>query len=284
MYLLFVDESGTHPGQHPFVLGGIAIHENDAATLQKRIDDVVVKNLGRIPPNLDEYEIHASEMRNAKKPKIDKGQKTSIWANVPRSTRTAILEEAYEAVANFSPADRDLPAVLFGVAVERNFHPDWSPFERERWAYEVLLGKFDVMLKSLRNNKRLPNRGLVIHDRRVVAERDIQTWVAEWRVTAERIGQLQNLADVPLFGDSRATRLLQIADLVSYAVFRNYNRQSPSSHYFSMIWDSFHKERTTTHGCVHFTPSFGQGACTCAPCAERLLAESTKRARSPRAR
>lgn len=31
MYLLFVDESGTHPGPHPFVLGGVAIHEDDAA-------------------------------------------------------------------------------------------------------------------------------------------------------------------------------------------------------------------------------------------------------------
>lgn len=271
-----MDESGTHPGPHPFVLGGVAIHEDDATRMQKLIDGIVVKHLGRIPPNLDEYEIHASEMRNAKKPKIDSGQKSSIWANVPRSVRLAILEEAYSAIAGFVPSDEHLPTVLFGVAVERDFRSTWSPFERERWAYEVLLSKFDVMLKTLRNQRGLPNRGLVIHDRRVVAERDIQSWVAAWRVTAERIGQLQNLADVPLFGDSRATRLLQVADLVSYAVFRNYNRQSPSDHEFTTLWGAFHSEGSTTHGCVHFTPSFGQGECQCLPCTQRLLAESGK--------
>lgn len=46
MYLLFVDESGTHPGPHPFILGGIAIHEDDAARLQKELDQVVIEALG----------------------------------------------------------------------------------------------------------------------------------------------------------------------------------------------------------------------------------------------
>jgi hypothetical protein len=67
MYLLFVDESGTHGGCHAFVLGGVAIHEDDAHRLQKSLDDLVISELGRVPPNLDEYELHAAEMRNAKK-------------------------------------------------------------------------------------------------------------------------------------------------------------------------------------------------------------------------
>jgi hypothetical protein len=272
MYLLFVDESGTHPGPHPFVLGGIAVHEDDAARLQKELDELVIARLGRVPPNLDEYEIHASEMRNAKKPS-EALKRTSIWANVPRATRLAIIDDVYSKLVDFKPASSHLPVVLFGVAVERNFHSQWSPIERERWAYEVLLSKFDVMLKTLKGRGK-PNRGLVVHDRRVVAERDIQSWVASWRSTAERIGQLRNLADVPLFGDSRATRLLQAADLVSYAVFRRYNRAAPSSAAFEAIWPSFHSEGEVVHGAVHYTPGFGQGSCDCAPCAQRLLAEA----------
>ena len=198
MYLLFVDESGTHPGPHPFVLGGLAIHEDDASRLQNALDDVVVSVLGRIPSNLDEYEIHASELRNARKPRADSSKQPSLWANVPRAQRLELLKRAYEALAQFQPANPALPLVLFGIAVERNFRADWTPVERERWAYEVLLGKFDVMLKTLRNKRRLPNRGLVIHDRRVVAEHDIQNWVASWRVAAETIGQLRNLEPDPL--------------------------------------------------------------------------------------
>lgn len=275
MYLLFVDESGTHPGPHPFVLGGLAIHEDDAASLQKDLDEVVIRHLGRVPTNLDEYEIHAAELRNARRSRSE-AQRGSIWANVDRSLRLALLHDAYQAIVSFHPNDARQPPALFGVAVERNFHSDWSVQERERWAYEVLLGKFDTMLRMSRTQRQMPNRGLVIHDRRVVAERDIQGWAAAWRSTAERIGQLKNLADVPLFGDSRATRLLQAADLVSYAVFRRYNRQSPNSVAFDLIWDSFHQESEVMHGIVHYTPSFGQGECDCRPCKQRLLAESTR--------
>lgn len=35
MYLLFADESGTHGGSHAFVVGGIAIHEQDAQTCRE---------------------------------------------------------------------------------------------------------------------------------------------------------------------------------------------------------------------------------------------------------
>lgn len=285
MYLLFVDESGTHPGPHPFVLGAMAIHEDDAAQLQKQLDQIVIEKLGRVPPNLDEYEVHASEMRNAKKPKVGASpQKQSIWANVDRSVRLSILDAVYAKLTAFTPSNPNLPTVLFGVAVERDFHADWSPVERERWAYEVLLGKFDVMLKMLRVQRKLPNRGLVIHDRRVVAERDIQGWTAAWRSTAERIGQLRNLADVPLFGDSRATRLLQVADVVSYAVFRRYNRQALNSDYFDAIWPAFHTEADVVHGAVHYTPSYGDGSCDCEPCKHRLLTEAAKSARPKRPR
>ncbi|MFT4135465.1 DUF3800 domain-containing protein [Microbacterium sp.] len=277
MYLLFVDESGTHGGSHPFVLGGVAVHEDDAAQLQKELDQIVIDQLGRVPPNLDEYEVHASEMRNARKPKTNDPQKrVSIWVNVDRSVRLAILTAVYKHLVEFTPRNPHLPVVLFGVAVERNFHPGWSPIERERWAYEVLLGKFDVMLKGLRTRKSLPNRGLVIHDRRVVAERDIQVWTAQWRSTAERIGQLRNLADVPLFGDSRATRLLQAADVVSYAVFRRYNRGAMSSEYFDIVWPAFHSEGDVVHGVVHYTPEYGTGSCDCEPCDQRLRAEAAK--------
>lgn len=70
-----------------------------------------------------------------------------------------------------------MPHALFGIVVDRRFRPDWNNIERERFAYEVLLNKFDVMLKRRRVKDNLPNRGLVIHDRRVVAERQVYRWL-----------------------------------------------------------------------------------------------------------
>lgn len=274
MYLLFVDESGTHGGSHAFVLGGLAIHEDDASRLQQALDTLVVDHLQRVPPNLDEYELHAAEMRNAKKPLANKPGPVSVWARGPRQTRLALLEDAYRLVVSFRCANRKLPPALFGVVVDAHFRSDWNAIEKEQFAYEVLLYKFDVMLKTLRTRDELPNRGLVIHDRRVIAERDIQSWTSEWRATAGKVGQLRNLADVPLFSDSRATRLLQIADLVSYALFRRCRPGAEDAAYFKILWPLFHAEAGAVHGCVHYSPSYGQGSCSCEPCAARLEAES----------
>ncbi|HEY0617718.1 MAG TPA: DUF3800 domain-containing protein [Kribbella sp.] len=274
MYLLFVDESGTHGGSHAFVLGGLAIHEDDASRLQQALDTLVIEHLDRVPPNLDEYELHAAEMRNAKKPAANKQGPVSVWARVPRQTRLAILEDAYKKVASFQCTNRKLPPALFGVVVDAHFRSDWDAIEKEQFAYEVLLNKFDVMLKTLRTREELPNRGLVIHDRRVIAERDIQTWTSEWRATAGKVGQLRNLADVPLFSDSRATRLLQVADLVSYALFRRYRPGAEDGAYFDILWPLFHADGGAIHGCVHYSPSYGQGSCSCEPCSARLATES----------
>lgn len=280
MYLLFVDESGTHAGTHPFVLGGLAVHEDDTVKMQKELDQLVVDHLAVIPPNLDEFEIHAGEMRNAKKA-LKAGQRPSIWAGYDRSLRLSLLEAAYDLVHNFTPSDPRLPHALFGVVIDSKFRPDWKSVERERFAYEVLLNKFDVMLKRRRVKENLPNRGLVIHDRRVVAERDIQQWTAEWRIAAGTVGQIRNLADVPLFTDSRATRLLQVADIVSYALYRRYNANTMDSAYLDRVWPIFDTVDGVVHGCVHYTPSFGSGACECVPCRDRLLAEAKKQVVRP---
>lgn len=278
MYLLFVDESGTHGGSPAFVLGGAAIHEDDAQVLQEQLDHLVIRHLSRTPPNLDEYELHAGEMRNAKKPAAatQASAKSSIWATLPRAMRLALLNDAYALVANYQSVDSRLPLVLFGVAVDARFRTAESAADREKFAYEVLLNKFDVMLKNSRVVRGRPNRGLVIHDRRVVVERDIQSWTAQWRTVAGNVGQLRNLADVPLFADSRATRLLQVADLVSYAIYRRYSPGVTDYSYFQKIWPKFHTEAGVEHGCVHFSPSYGQGSCTCEACQARLALQAAR--------
>ncbi|PKT99429.1 hypothetical protein, partial [Neisseria meningitidis] len=185
---------GTHGGSHSFVLGGVAVHEDDAPRLQTELDQLVIKHLGRVPVNLEDYELHATELRNAKKPspqtanKSQKHKPVSIWAHETRKVRLGLLSDAYKLVANFSPADPSLPLAFFGVVVDRHFRPNWTPMEREEFTYEVLLNKFDTGLRMSQRRTGHANKGLVIHDRRVVAERDIQSWTSGWRVAAGKVG------------------------------------------------------------------------------------------------
>jgi Protein of unknown function (DUF3800) len=277
MYLLFADESGTHGSSHAFIVGGLAVHEHDAQNLQRSLASVVEPYAiaARLSP--EDLELHAAVMRNAKPPSgSSKGKPVSPWALIQRHDRLRCLDDAYQRIARFRPSDPDLPVVLFGVVLDQNFHTGLSTVERERFAYEVLLNKFDVMLKRLRTVGNSSNRGLVIHDRRVVAERDIQEWTREWQKAAGTVGQLRNMADVPLFADSRASRLIQAADLVSYALYRHYDPGRKNRDYVGQLWNKFDTVNGSMHGCVHFTPSFGAGSCQCKPCQGRLLSEAAR--------
>jgi hypothetical protein len=40
----------------------MGIHEDDAARLQKDLDQLVIDHLGRVPLNLEDYELHATDL------------------------------------------------------------------------------------------------------------------------------------------------------------------------------------------------------------------------------
>lgn len=268
MYLLFVDESGTHGGSHSFILGGIAVHEQDASRLGARLDRLVGHFVAGYSGSAEDYELHAAEIRNAKAASSRPGRVVSPWAALPRGRRQEVLGAAYRTLVDFEPLDPSLPAGLFGVVIDRRFRSSLPVVERERFAYEVLLTKFDTMLKRTRRSVD-STRGLVIHDRRIVAERDIQEWTRQWQRAAGTLPRIRNLADVPLFADSRASRLLQAADLVSYALYRHYDPMRKGEDYLPSLWPHFDSVAGVMHGCVHFTPSFGSHGCVCVPCANR---------------
>jgi len=50
----------------------------------------------------------------------------------------------------------------------------------------------------------------------------IQNLAAEFRKIGHTWGVIKNLAEVPLFLDSKTSRLIQLADLVAYSIFKNY--------------------------------------------------------------
>ena len=237
MYLLFVDESGTHGGSHSFILGGIAVHEQDAYPLGVQLDGVVASAVPEYAV-AEDFELHGAELRNARSPAARAERPASPWAWVPRRRRLDTLLAGYRTVAAFTPSDAGFPLALFGVVIDWRFRSSLPAIHRERFAYEVLLTKFDVMLKRTRRNVD-STRGLVIHDRRIVAGRDIQEWTRQWQRAAGTLPQLRNLADVPLFADSRASRLLQAADLISYALYRHYDPSRMGADYVEALWPRF---------------------------------------------
>src|SRR5208283_5309410 len=64
--------------------------------------------------------------------------------------------------------------------------------------------------------------GMIILDKTTRAN-SLQKLRREFRKVGTQWGSLKNIADTPFFVDSRASRLVQIADHVAYSVFRRYN-------------------------------------------------------------
>ena len=108
--------------------------------------------------------------------------------------------------------------------------------------------------------------GWIILDR-TTRETSLQKLSREFRKVGTKWGSPKNIADTPFFVDSRASRLVQIADHVAYSVFRRYN--SGEAQYFDIIAHRFDTVDNVIHGLVHKHAE--RNACTCPACLSRRL-------------
>lgn len=264
MYALYLDGSGTHGGSPIFVLAGVAVHENDIYHFQQRFGNV----LGRLPGSGDprDYELHAAEIKSPtrKRTGAKKGKPPSIWETVPARARFDILRAGFRSLGTYTCVNADFPCAFFGAVVERSYA------DHEERAWEEVLHRFDEMLERQARISGIHQRGIVIHDQDAT-ERRVQNWADKWRLLSGRIGVLTHLADVPLFADSRASRMLQAADFVSYALWRYYGLQTPDDQWIKGLWSRFDEANGTMHGLVHISRSFQSriNACACPACASR---------------
>jgi hypothetical protein len=119
-------------------------------------------------------------------------------------------------------------------------------------------------------------RGIVVHDESNV-EKSIQAWTQRWREVAGRIpGTLGHIVDVPLFADSKASRMIQAADLVTFGLWRYYGLQSPDATWIDSLWPRFDAVKGQMHGVIHVNPGFRSGSCGCPPCQARIVSARSR--------
>ncbi|MDD9871078.1 MAG: DUF3800 domain-containing protein, partial [Gammaproteobacteria bacterium] len=94
----------------------------------------------------------------------------------------------------------------------------------------------------------------------------LQNLAQGFRESGTRWGKLRNLAEVPLFVDSRMSRIIQLADLAAWATWRRYERGDTG--YFDRIVSRFDTEGGVIHGLVHYKPREEQ--CHCPACMSRF--------------
>lgn len=245
MHLRYLDDSGSvnNKNEEYFVLGGVCIPEQSVRWLSYEIEKIAI--------NIDEekstsFEFHASE---------EFGGRKYPWDQFNKIKRIEIIKQVLKSLDS---AFSDIK--VFACAIHKNSFPNDDPVIK---AFEDLSSRFDLFLQRTAPDKK--QRGLIILDKSSY-EQGFQNLTINFRERGNQWGnQLRTLCEVPLFVDSKASRIVQLADHIAYAVFRRY--ESNDITYFNIIESRFDKDEHYYHGLSHlqvYNPH-----CSCPACITR---------------
>ena len=251
MHLLYLDESGgvAEVDQKYYVLGGISVHERKPYFLSKTVDELQ-KDL--FPSATEPIEFHGSVIKNGG---------AEPWKSMKRQERTSALERAYDILLHEDVS-------LFAVAMHKASFPGKDPVER---TCEEMSGHFDAYLARLENEdpKGGKERGLMIFDQ-CNHQATLHALLAKYRATGASWGKVRHLSEIPMFTDSKLTRMLQFADLVAYAVFRRYEHSD--AQFLDRIIPKFDQSGGKLHGLVHMIAD--RDNCYCPACVTRRTSQA----------
>lgn len=243
MHLLYLDDSGSvkNAADRHIVLAGVSVYEYGGSWLSTQLDNLAKKLWPDDPASL---EFHGTEIYTGKKQ----------WRRIPREVRM----QAFRDALGFLAQSRN--SRLFCAAVHRRAAGADDPMEL---AFEHVASRFDRMLGRFHKAGNT-QRGLIVLDESTY-ETSLQALATQFRTQGHKWGQLYNLAEVPLFVNSKATRLIQYADLVAYSSRRYF--EYGDDELFNIIRNSFDSLGGQRHGLIHRIPP--EERCGCINCVAR---------------
>ena len=251
MYVLYLDESGTHAEASYFVLAGLAVFERE---IHWFADDLDRLQKEYFPQETDPVFFHASRLRGRGKEEVE-----SPLGELATAKKLELKDRVYDVI-------RNRKGILFACAVEKRYASirDEDPYER---AFEDLIRRFDMFMRranqALVADGKEEQRGLVVLAQSSY-DKTLALLARHLRERGTRWGSLHNVTDIPLFAPARDTRLLQFADFCSNAVYGRYHSSLTGD--FDRIAAKFDQDGGTVHGLVHLTTD---AACSCIACFSR---------------
>lgn len=218
MHLLYADESGlvADASQKYFVLAGVSVFESATQRIVQQLDAIA----SLVAPHSSELELHGSPIRSGK----------GVFRKIPLTDREQLIKDALIAGVVMQSATS---VRLFGCVVEKAALIGRDPVH---CSFEQMVVSFNLFLQARAVKYNDPQRGLILFDESNM-ERRLRTWAREFETGEGVYGRSHNYAEVPVFLDSRSSRLIQLADLVAYALFRHFEHSD--SQYFSLLEGRF---------------------------------------------
>ena len=252
MYLLYLDESGTHSSARHFVLAGVSVYETNIRWATDRLNRIQ----SEVFPDVDENALfHASPLRARDGEKV-----APPFDRLDRNARLEILSQLQDAALG-------VYGTFFAVVIEKSHLSDLDdPYEQ---ALEQVLSRFDLFLRRMNRNSNGQDKGMV-----VIADsnfrKKLEAVANQLTSKGTQWGDLRNIVDIPFFTLSKNSRLLQIADLVANSVFGQY--ESGHAAMFDKMLPKFDQdENGRMHGLLHL--AHNRAACYLPCCLTRRLAQ-----------
>jgi Protein of unknown function (DUF3800) len=250
VHLLYLDDAGSakNPNEQYLILGGVAVYEAQAHWITTELDSLAAS---LHPTNPNSVEFHASEIFSGRSVPWDgliREQRKEVIRNVLR-----VLTRSYDTCK------------AFACAIHKDSFPGKDPMEL---AFEDLTSRFDIYLNNL-SISRERQRGLIILDESSY-ETSLQSLATRFRQLGTQWGGIRHIADIPMFVNSKASRIVQLADHVAYATFRRY--ESGDASYFDIIAGRFYEAQGVVHGLAH--KQLKDRNCMCPACITRRAANA----------
>lgn len=248
MHVLYLDDSGspTNQNEEYFVLGGVSVPENSVAWLTSNLEALAAE-FDAVDPS--SVELHAAEIfKGAEHP----------WKDITvKKDRVDIIKKV---LSTLNKANRE--TVAFACAVHK------ASINKEDvviHAYEEVTSRFNRYLQRISDETKAKQRGIIVLDKSSY-ETGLQNLTSKIRKNGNRWGGfMREVVEVPLFVDSKASRIVQLADHIAYAVFRRYN--SDDLAYMKVIETRFDEMDGKICGLAHKVSTYR--TCTCPACLSR---------------
>lgn len=257
MYILYLDESGTHGEASYFVLAGLAVFEREIHWFSQDLDEL---QSNYFPDHPEPIHFRAAQLR------VRTGEKTKEpWDQLTAEQRRELKNKIYGVI-------RNRRGVLFACAVEKRFAQirREDPYAR---AFEDLVSRFDLFMSRLNraatSEGKEEQRGFIVLAESSY-EKTLSLLARHIRERGTRWGLLHNVADIPLFASAQSTRLLQYADFCANAVYGRYHSKMTGD--FDRIAPKLDQDGGVVHGLSHLTTD---SDCACIACLTRRGRQQT---------
>jgi hypothetical protein len=245
MFLLYLDDSGSvaNKTERHLVLGGLAVYERNLHWFNSQLDAIAASISPTDPKSI---EFHASEIYAGRK----------AWRKMPRHDRIATMHKVLGVLAASFYRNR-----AFACVVDKQNCRNNNPMEV---AFEDLCSRFNLYLRRFHIAKKSEaHSGIIVVDESSY-ETTLQKLTHDYRALGTKWGTIRHIQEVPLFVDSRASRMVQLADHIAYAIFRAYEHNDNSL--LAIIQGKFDTQNGRLHGLAHKTAN---SSCQCHACSSR---------------